>query len=359
MRLGLIVYGSLDTISGGFLYDRKLVQYLRAQGDQVEVISRPWLAYGRTLLDNFSAALPNRLRRAHFDLLLQDELVHPAFFCLNQRLRRRVSYPIISIVHHLLSSEARPVWQNRLYRLVERRYLSSVDGFVFVSRTTRNEVEKLVGHGRPAVLAYPGGDRLTGALTPLEIAARIAASGPLKIISVASLIPRKELHTLLTALAGLPRDGWRLTAVGNLTLDPPYVRAIRRQIEALGLTSQVSLVGTLPDADLAGLMAQSHLLVVPSSYEGLGIAYLEGMRFGLPAVATTAGAAHEIISHDRDGFLVPPKDAVALARCLGILIKDRRQLLKMSLAAQESAAGHPTWEVCGARLHRFLHQFPG
>ncbi len=118
------------------------------------------------------------------------------------------------------------------------------------------------------------------------------------------------------------------------------------------------LRGTLSDADLVKELSQSHLLAVPSSYEGLGIAYLEGMRFGLPAIATTAGAAHEIISHDRDGFLVPPKDAAALARCLGILIKDRRQLLKMSLAAQESAAGHPTWEVCGARLHRFLHGLP-
>jgi glycosyltransferase involved in cell wall biosynthesis len=101
--------------------------------------------------------------------------------------------------------------------------------------------------------------------------------------------------------------------------------------------------------------AQSHLLAGPSSYEGLGIAYLEGMRFVLPAIATTAGAAHAVISHDRDGFLVPPKDVAALARYLGIFIKDRRRLLKMSLAAQESAAGHPTWAEGVARIHRFLH----
>lgn len=196
---------------------------------------------------------------------------------------------------------------------------------------------------------------MTGTLTSQEIVARANAPGPLKIISVASLIPRKELPTLITALAGLPRDGWRLTVVGNLTLDLPYVRAIRRQIKAWGLTSQVWLPGTMSDFDLVRELSRSHLLAVPSSYEGLGIAYLEGMRFGLPAIATTAGAAKEVITHGRDGFLVPPQDVAALARCLGILIQDRRQLLKMSLAAQESAAGHPTWAEGAARIHRFLH----
>lgn len=358
MRIGLVIYGSLDTISGGFVYDRKLVQYLRQQGDEVEVVSLPWRAYGRALLDNFSAALLNRLRQASFDLLVQDELVHPSFFWLNRRLRRRVSYPIIAIVHHLLSREARPAWQNRLYGAVERQYLQTVHGFVFISRTTRADVERLVGPGRPGVLAYPGGNRLKGSVSPGEIAARAAAAGPLKILSVANLIPRKEVHTLLTALACLPREGWQLKVVGNLTLDPAYVRSIRRQIEVLGLTSQVWLLGTLPDADLARLMAQSHLLAVPSSYEGLGIAYLEGMKFGLPAIASTGGAAREVISHGVDGCLVPPGDPAALARGLSQFIQDRGRLLKMSLAARQHAAGHPTWEAAGARVHRFLHRFP-
>ena len=355
MRLGLVTYGSLDTMSGGFLYDRKLVQYLRQQGDRVEVISLPWRGYGPGWLENLSPTLLARLSRAPLDLLLQDELAHPAFFWLNRRLRRRVNYPLISIVHHLLSREARPPWQNHLYRLVERQYLASVDGFVFISRTTRVDVENLVGSGRPAILAYPGGDRLPVALTEAEIADRAAQPGPLKIISVANLIPRKEVHTLLAALARLPRQAWRLTVVGNLTLNPAYVRTIRRQIAALGLTSRVSLLGTLPDAHLARKLAVSHLMAMPSSYEGLGIAYLEGMRCGLPAIASSRGAAQEIIHHGEDGYLVPPRDPEALARCLGRLVVDRARLLKMSLAARRNAAGHPTWEECGARVRRFLH----
>ena len=57
MKIGFVIYGSLDTLSGGYLYDRKLVEYLRAQGDTVEIISLPWRNYAAHLTDNFSFKL--------------------------------------------------------------------------------------------------------------------------------------------------------------------------------------------------------------------------------------------------------------------------------------------------------------
>jgi hypothetical protein len=62
MRVGLLIYGSLDTISGGYLYDCKLVEHLRQQGDQVEIISLPWRNYLRHLGDNLSSGLLQRLK---------------------------------------------------------------------------------------------------------------------------------------------------------------------------------------------------------------------------------------------------------------------------------------------------------
>jgi glycosyltransferase involved in cell wall biosynthesis len=357
VRLGLLIYGSLDITSGGFFYDRILVDYLRRQGDEVEVISMPWRSYGRSLIDNLSPGLWHRLREARLDLLLQDELVHPSLFWLNRRLRARVKYPIVAIVHHLRSREPRPAWQNLGYRAVERAYLASVDGLVCVSRTTRRDVERLVGGARKLVVANPGGDGLPGVLTREEIAARARASGPCRLIFAGNLIPRKELHTLLAALAQLPQDDWRLIVAGSLSADPPYANAIRRQIETLGLTPRVTLAGALSRPELAAQLAASHLLAVPSSYEGFGIVYLEAMRFGVPAIASTAGAAWETIHPGVNGFLVPPGDAAALAQCLGSLIRDRERLLQMSLAAHASAAAHPTWEEMAARVRAFLAHF--
>jgi hypothetical protein len=103
MKIGLIIYGSLDTLSGGYMYDRKLVEYLRAQGDTIEIISLPWRNYASHLADNLSFKLP-----ADLDILIQDELNHPSLIAANST---KHPYPIISLVHHLRSSELRPQWQ--------------------------------------------------------------------------------------------------------------------------------------------------------------------------------------------------------------------------------------------------------
>jgi glycosyltransferase involved in cell wall biosynthesis len=357
VHVGLLIYGSLDTVSGGFIYDRNLVRYLREAGDRVDVISLPWRRYGLSLLNNLNAGLRRRLTQAPFDVLLEDELVHPSCFWLNQRLRPRMSYPVIAIVHHLRCRERHPAFMTHLYRRLEKRYLDSVDAFLCVSRTTAKDVEDLLGRSTPLVVASPGRDGLPGAVSREAIRARATAPGPFNLIFVGNLIPRKELHTLLAALASLPRDDWHLTVAGSLEMDAVYVDGIRRRINDAGLAPRVSLLGALPARELAARCAASHLLAVPSSYEGFGIVYLEGMQFGLPAIAGTAGAAKEIITHGSNGFLVPPGNPEALAHHIELLIRDRELLLTMSLAAHRSAAAHPTWNDSAAGARAFLQNF--
>ena len=133
MHIGLIIYDSLNRLSGGYLYDRKLITYLRERGDSVEIISLPWRNYIRHLNDNFSFNLHHHLTSLEADVLLQDELNHPSFCILNRRVRKQIDYPIISIVHLLRSKEGHATWQNYFYRHVERLYLSGVDGFSIIA----------------------------------------------------------------------------------------------------------------------------------------------------------------------------------------------------------------------------------
>jgi glycosyltransferase involved in cell wall biosynthesis len=357
VHVGLLIYGSLTTVSGGFIYDRNLVRYLQEAGDRVEVISLPWRPYGVSLLDNLNPKLRRRLTQTAFDVLLEDELVHPSCFWFNQRLRGRLSYPVIAIVHHLRCRERHPAIMRRLYRMAEQRYLASVDACICVSRTTAQDVADVVGGTLPLVVASPGRDGLPGSISRAGVRARATAPGPFNLIFVGNLIPRKELHTLLAALAMLPRDAWHLTVAGSLEMDTAYVDAIRRQINDAGLASRVSLLGALPARELAARCAASHLLAVPSSYEGFGIVYLESMQFGLPAIAGNAGAAREIITHAQNGFLVPPGNPEPLARHIELLMRDRKLLLEMSLAAQESVAAHPTWNESAACARAFLQHF--
>ena len=101
-------------------------------------------------------------------------------------------------------------------------------------------------------------------------------------------------------------------------------------------------------------MKASHLLVVPSFYEGFGIVYLEGMGFGLPAIGTTRGAAKEIITNGLNGFLVPPDDASMLSGYLVELAQNREHLQEMSLAAHKSYRSHPTWDESMKDAGKFL-----
>jgi glycosyltransferase involved in cell wall biosynthesis len=352
MHLGLVIYGSLNTVSGGYLYDRMLVKHLREAGDTVEIVSLPWRRYAHHLADNFSAALNARLRARRWDALLQDELNHPSLFWLNRTLRGRCL--ILTVVHHLRACELRPAWQNVFYCWIESRYLASVDGFIFNSETTRAAVEALVGDRRPGIVAPPGGDHLAPSLALDHTRARALQPGPLRLLFVGNVIPRKGLHTLLSALTRLPKSNWELVIVGSQTADPAYAQSIHRRIKRDGLAANVTLCGASADSGLAAEYERAHVLVVPSSYEGFGIVYLEGMAFGLPCIGTTAGAAGEIITDGENGFLVPPGDASALAARIGALAQDRQRLSEMSLAARERYGRHPGWGASAEKIREFI-----
>ncbi len=376
MKIGLVIYGRIETISGGYLYDRKLVEALRARGDEVEIVSLPWTRYGRHLTHNFSNQLLQQLTTADFDVLLQDELNHPSLFWLNGRLRSQVSYPIISIVHHLRISEAHPRGLMWLYRLVEKHYLQSVDGFIINSQTTRHVVQSLcsgrspdragrwhgedAGHSgnqsKPHVVAYPAGDRFGQSMTPVEVEDRARQNGRLQILFVGNLIPRKGLHTLLTALAAIPKTEWHLHVVGSNKFDIKYARKIDRLVDTAVLQNNITFHNTLPDNALAEQMKQAHLLTMPSQYEGFGIVYLEGMGFGLPAIGTTSGAAWEIIRDGENGFLLDGEDTAVLAQHIQQLQQNRQQLIRMSLTALQTFQSWPTWQQSTDSICQFLRK---
>ena len=354
MHVGLIIYGSLGTLSGGYLYDRKLVERLRDPGHRVTVASLPWRSYVRHLLDNFDPSLRRRLLTTKVDLWLQDELNHPSLFLLNARMRGRIP-PVISIVHHLRISERHSRLASLLYTAVERRYLAVVDGFVFNSRTTRDVVESVLGRETTGIVAYPGGNRFSPDVTPEDVRARAMEPGPLRVLFVGNLIPRKGLHVLLRAMRMLPSGSMTLDVVGGAGFDRRNARRMHEMASTLG--GAVRFHGQLDDEALADLLRRSHLLAVPSQYEGFGIVYLEAMGFGLPVIAGTDGAAGEFVEEGVEGFLVPPDGAAALAEHLLALHRDHDRLADMGRAALERYKRHPTWVESMDRAVWFLERF--
>ncbi len=344
MRIGLTLYGSLEKRSGGFHYDRKLLEGLRAAGDTVEVVELPWRSYSRGILDNATRAVRDRLD-VDVDVMLQDELAHPSLF----RTNRHLPYPIVSIVHHLRASESRRL--SPLYRAVERRYLESVDGVVCNSTVTREVVTGLGVDPETTVVAPPAGDRFDPDVDG-ETIDRRARERPLRLVFVGNITPRKGLETLVAGLAAADADV-ELTVVGR-PVDESYVGSVRRRIRRHDLGDRVRLAGERSDEDLAATLRSSHVLAVPSRYEGFGIVYLEGMSFGLPAIASRAGGARETVTDGENGFLVDPDDPAGVASAIERFDRDRDRLAEMGRAARKRYEQHPGWTETTARVRRLL-----
>ncbi len=356
MRIGLIIYGRLETLTGGYLYDRIVAQGLAALGHTVEVVSLAGGTYLQRLGQGLSPALYRRLRTGRFDLLIQDELCHPSLFLLNRRLHRQAGPPVVALVHHILCKETRPRWQNMLLSIAERSFLASADGFILNSETTRRTVASLVAHHRPQVVAYPAGNRFGSPLSTDAIGRRARRPGPLELLFLGHVIPRKGLLPLIEALAGVNREFWRLSIVGSLGFDPAHARRAQQLTRQLGLSDSVRFLGPLPDDELVKIFATSHLFCMPYAYEGFGIAILEAMAFGLPAFGCRDGAAVETIRHGTNGFLLRPGDMAGLAPLLVKLHRDRGALQRMALSARRTYINSPTWQDGVQAIDRFLQQ---
>lgn len=343
MRIALIIYGSLDTVSGGYLYDRAMVENFRLAGETVDVISLPSRRYLARFLDNLTVRLPRG-----YDIILQDELNHPSLLWANSR---RHSVPVVSIVHNLRSSERRAAWLNDLHRAVERFYVGSVDAFIFNSVVTRESVQALTIHEQPSIVAPPGGDRL-GSATADHVARRTDSSAPLRLVFLANVTSGKGLDVVLSALDLLPPDMCALDVVGSDSIEPIYARTMRRRAADSGLP--VTFWGLLQGDSVARRLRRAHVLVLPSQYEGFGIAFLEGMAQGLPAIGSRVGAIPSIITPGLNGYLIEPGDAGALAAHLETLAADRTLLLRLSMAALKSFKQRPTWADSARLAREFL-----
>ena len=99
MRVDLVIYGTLGPGSGGYLYDRRLVEHLEARGDDVTVFQQPKRSYPLRPVENANISFRRRLASADLDVLLQDKLNHESFALGNYWLRRRIDAHIVAIVH--------------------------------------------------------------------------------------------------------------------------------------------------------------------------------------------------------------------------------------------------------------------
>lgn len=337
VRLAFVMSRSSDQLSGGLVYNDRLVSYLRGAGDEVEVIAVPPHGSLSALARNLFGPLGQQIRQGNFDLLLQDEYCFASLFELNQRLQ----IPKVAVVHHLTRFEPAPLFRRWAIARLERRYLRGVDAFVCSSATTLGAIRRIIQAAAPTVVAHPGSDGVC-TLTDEDVIARANEPGPLRLLSVGSVVPRKGLDVLLTAIAAT--KDVTLDVVGGLDEAPGFAARIRQQAAMPALVDRVRIHGRIDAVSLAGLYSHAQVVALPSTYEGFGMVYLEAMARGVVPLGSTQGGARELIHHRDNGFLVAPGDVATLAGLLQRLANDRDELGRLGRNALATARSWPTWD---------------
>jgi glycosyltransferase involved in cell wall biosynthesis len=183
--------------------------------------------------------------------------------------------------------------------------------------------------------------------TDLPPAPATAAADPPTLVTVAHLVARKRHADVVRALALLrPRHpDLRYVVIG----DGPERAALARLAAELGVADRVELRGQLTHAEAVEAAQTSTLFVLPSVDEAFGVAYVEAMAGGVPALGCRDEPGPQEIAAAGDGIvLVAPGDPTALAAAIERLLSDqaaRRGLGEQARATVERAF---TWEACGA-----------
>jgi glycosyltransferase involved in cell wall biosynthesis len=161
-------------------------------------------------------------------------------------------------------------------------------------------------------------------------------SGPAngaRLLCVAALAEKKGHRDLLQALAALRRDGQEL--VLDLVGDGELRAQLQALVRDLGLSEVVRFRGELPKPQVAELMRQVDLFVLPSRFENLPVVLIEAMASGLPAVATSVGGVPELLDTAGQAMeLCPPQDPSALASAVVRVLERRDAIDASALAAR-------------------------
>ncbi len=168
---------------------------------------------------------------------------------------------------------------------------------------------------------------------------------PPSILCVAHLYPRKDVATLLAAVARLETD-----AVLRVAGAGPELARLRRLAVRLGLGSRAEFLGHVPFARLATEYRRARVFCLPSRQEGFGIVFLEAMAAGLPVVAARAAAVPEVVADGECGTLVPPGDIAALAEVLGRMLGDPALRERLGEVGRRRAERYDAPRVAGEFL---------
>ncbi|MEM9395577.1 MAG: glycosyltransferase family 4 protein [Pseudomonadota bacterium] len=335
--------GDLDTVTGGYIYEKRLLEHLRRSGREVRHLRLP---------DSFPMPSDRDMEvsaAALSDVDPGTPIILDGFVSggIDPVALASIRAPTIAMVHHPLAMESGLDAAQRTHLFTtERANLELVDHVLVPSPHTAG---LLVGeYGVPAekiTIATPGTDR------PLQPQAAIE---PPLILAVGLHHPRKGHDVLLKALGLIADLNWQACVVGRIH-DAPSFEGLLTLRRDLGLETLVEIQGQVSQEALDRLWTRAQIFALASEFEGYGMVFAEALVRGLPVVACRAGAIQDTVP-ERAGLFAPPRDPEAFANALRTLLATPSLRAAKAEAARAAGADLPEWDdtarIAGAILDR-------
>ncbi len=337
------VPGDINNLTGGYGYDRELIKGLSQLGITVELLS---------LSAEFPAPSPAALTETarlfaslpDDALVIVDGLAFGVMDEIAQQQAKRVT--LIALCHHPLALETGiDEEQATRLRASETSVLNAAHAVIVTSAATAQIlVNDFSVTSDKIILARPGTHRQAFAE---------GNNQPPQLLTVATLTKRKGHDVLVKALAQIKHLQWQAKWIGSAAFDPEWVNYLRQLIQDSGLENRIELIGNLDD--LTNEYANADAFILPSHFEGYGMAFAEALAFGLPVIAARAGAVPDLVPADA-GILIPPADENALASAITELLTNHHYRQQLQLGAQRAALTLPTWEDCAAIVANLIYR---
>ncbi len=277
------------------------------------------------LVPFFLASLARSVARlaTKFDLIHAHWSINGALSVITRGLHNR---PVVTTLHG--SDHAKGLRGKGPFAWFHRKAVLESEFVVAVSRAIVHQMETAFPERSSVFRFIPNGvDNEFYIINPDERPCNL----PLRILYVGSLIPVKGVDILLKALTLVEGSApVKTTIVGT----GPEYENLSDAVSSLGLRDKVQFLGPVSPNDVPNIMAEHHLLVLPSYREGRPSVVLEAMAAAMPVVASRIDGTRELVKHGETGWLFPAGDAEGLAAILSSIMRGEKDLRAAGVAGR-------------------------
>jgi glycosyltransferase involved in cell wall biosynthesis len=343
LTVALLTLGDPATMTGGYLYHRRMAELAAAESARVEFVSFPRRRFPLPALSG--AAVLRDVARLAPDVVLLDSIA--AAFLAPWLPRRRLPAPLVGSLHQPPGGIDHGEARRRVQGVLDRTAYRHAVRLLVASEALAGELRAGGTPGHVLRVVPPGRDIARDVVPPRG---DLRAGRRAAVLSVGNWVARKGLLDLLEAVATLPADAVMLHLVGDVEAEPAYGARVRARLAAADLRGRVVVHGVLSTAEVAGLYAAADVFALASTREPYGTVYGEAMAAGLPVVGWAAGNLPHLARDGVHGRVLPPGDRAALADALRELAGDEGMRRRMGDAARRRASAFPTWQQTARSL---------